>query len=100
LPEQSDASKESAVIGHAIKALTEGGELKFDIPHRIYKGIWSSAQRAGAGRQPLDGRGIRSQWNRSEDTIRAIREGCRGAPADVVNPAGLDDPRCRGSTAK
>jgi hypothetical protein len=29
--------------------------------------------------------------NRSAETIRAIREGCRGAAA---NPAGLDDPRC------
>ena len=36
--------------------------------------------------------------NRSEDAVRAIREACRGAVnaagADV-NPAGLDDPRCR-----
>ena len=30
--------------------------------------------------------------NRSEEAIRAIREGCRRAGA---NPAGLDDPRCR-----
>ena len=28
--------------------------------------------------------------NRSQDAIRAIREGCHG----VANPAGLDDPRC------
>ena len=32
--------------------------------------------------------------NRSEEQIRAIREACRGHPADVANPAGLDDPRC------
>jgi hypothetical protein len=36
--------------------------------------------------------------NRSEDAVRAIREACRGAinaaGADV-NPAGIDDPRCR-----
>jgi hypothetical protein len=31
--------------------------------------------------------------NRSDDTIRAIREACRGA---AFNPAGLDDPRCPG----
>ena len=29
--------------------------------------------------------------NRPADVIRAIREACRG---EVVNPAGLDDPRC------
>ena len=28
---------ESAVIGHAIKTLSEGGEVKIDIPHRIYQ---------------------------------------------------------------
>src|ERR1700730_7509801 len=28
---------ESAVIDHAIRALSAGGEVKFDIPHRIYK---------------------------------------------------------------
>jgi hypothetical protein len=33
--------------------------------------------------------------NRTEDAIRAIRQACRNAPADVVNPAGPDDPRCR-----
>jgi hypothetical protein len=37
--------------------------------------------------------------NRSEDAIRAIREGCRGGGAGEdggpPNPAGLDDPRCR-----
>jgi hypothetical protein len=27
---------ESAVIGHAIETLSAGGEVKFDIPHRIY----------------------------------------------------------------
>jgi hypothetical protein len=30
--------------------------------------------------------------NRSADTIRAIREACRGS---AFNPAGVDDPRCR-----
>jgi hypothetical protein len=31
--------------------------------------------------------------NRSDDTVRGIREACRGA---AFNPAGLDDPRCPG----
>jgi hypothetical protein len=30
--------------------------------------------------------------NRPQDTIRNIREACRGI---VNNPAGLDDPRCQ-----
>ncbi|HYK81133.1 MAG TPA: hypothetical protein VEU95_15975 [Micropepsaceae bacterium] len=34
----------------------------------------------------------RALSNRSEDTIRNIREACRGV---VNNPAGLDDPRCK-----
>jgi hypothetical protein len=29
--------EESAVIGHAIKTLSEGGEVKINIPHRIYQ---------------------------------------------------------------
>ncbi len=29
--------EESAVIDHAIKTLSEGGEVKINIPHRIYK---------------------------------------------------------------
>jgi hypothetical protein len=37
--------------------------------------------------------------NRSEDTIRAIREGCHSDALDgagnPINPAGLDDPRCQ-----
>ena len=28
---------ESAVISHAVKTLSAGGEVKFDIPHRIYR---------------------------------------------------------------
>ena len=37
--------------------------------------------------------------NRSEDTIRAIREGCHSdalnGAGNPINPAGLDDPRCQ-----
>jgi len=118
---------ESVVIDHAIKALSAGGEVKLDIPHRIYKVYGRQLSVLGAdgsrstvavfdynGRlyqieaRALTGGGdtaadtLRFQQslvftdggsNRSDDTIRAIREACRGAP---FNPAGLDDPRCPG----
>ena len=32
--------------------------------------------------------------NRSQDTIKAIKEACAGRPNQPNNPAGLDDPRC------
>jgi hypothetical protein len=116
---------ESAVIGHAIKTLSEGGEVKIDIPHRIYQVYGRQLSILGAdgsrstvavfdykGRlYQVEGKALpggsatdilRFQQsliftdggsNRSPEAIRAIREGCRG-PADVGNPAGLDDPRC------
>jgi len=37
----------------------------------------------------------RSASNRSQDTINAIKEACRGGVAQPNNPAGLDDPRCK-----
>jgi hypothetical protein len=113
--------EESAVIDHAIKTLSRGGEVKIDIPHRIY-GRQLSILGADGSRSTVavfdynrrlylvEGKAlpgsaatvdvIRFQQslaftdggsNRSADAIRAIREGCRGAG----NPAGLDDPRCR-----
>jgi hypothetical protein len=119
--------EESAVIGHAIKTLSAGGEVKFDIPHRIYKvygrqlgvlGADSSRStvavfdynkrlyrieaKALPGSSDTAADTLRFQQslvftgggsNRSDDTIRAIREACRGA---AFNPAGLDDPRCPG----
>src|SRR6266446_564608 len=36
----------------------------------------------------------RAASNRSQDTINAIKEACRGAATQPNNPAGLDDPRC------
>ena len=42
--------------------------------------------------------------NRSQEQVRAIREGCRGlagvlnAAGNPVNPAGVDDPRCQART--
>ena len=117
--------EESAVIDHAIKTLSEGGEVKINIPHRIYRVYGRQLSVLGAdgsrstvavfdynGRlYQVEGKALpggsaidilRFQQsliftdggsNRSPDAIRAIREGCRG-PADVANPAGLDDPRC------
>jgi len=124
---------ENAVIDNAIKRLSAGGEVKVNMPHRIYRvyGRQLSIQRPDGsrstvalfdyngrlyqieGRMPADGSPIdvlRFQQslvftdggsNRSPETIRAIREGCRGL-ANVVNaggnpaqPAGPDDPRCQ-----
>jgi hypothetical protein len=124
---------ENAVIDNAIKRLSAGGEVKVNVPHRIYRvyGRQLSIQRPDGGRStvalfdyngrlyqiegrmPADGSPIdvlRFQQslvftdggsNRSPETIRAIREGCRGL-ANVVNaggnpaqPAGPDDPRCQ-----
>ncbi len=120
---------ESAVIGHAIKALSAGGEVKFDIPHRIYRvygrqlsvlgadgsrstvalfdykrRLYQVEAKALPGGSDTAADTLRFQQslvftdggsNRSEDAIRAIREGCRGA---AFNPAGVDDPRCPGRT--
>ena len=124
---------ENVVIDNAIKRLSAGGEVKVNVPHRIYRvyGRQLSIERPDGGRStvalfdyngrlyqiegrmPADGSPIdvlRFQQslvftdggsNRSPETIRAIREGCRGL-ANVVNaggnpaqPAGLDDPRCQ-----
>ena len=116
--------QESAVIDHAVKMLSQGGEVKVDFPHRIYQvyGRQLSVLGADGSRSTVavfdtNGRLYqieakvlpggndtdlirfqqslvfdRSLSNRSEDTIRAIREACRGV---VNNPAGLDDPRCK-----
>jgi hypothetical protein len=117
--------EERAVIDHAVKTLSEGGEVKLNIPHRIYRVYGRQLSIVGAdgsrstaavfdykerlyqieakalpGATDAEFEMIRFQQsltftdggsNRSEDTIRAIRETCRGQ----ANPAGLDDPRCR-----
>jgi hypothetical protein len=117
---------ENAVIDYAIKTLAQGGEVKINIPHRIYrvygrqlsvtgtdgshstvavfdyKGrLYQIEGKSLAGGSPTDVLRFQQSLvftdggsNRSEDAIRAIREACRGRPADVANPAGLDDPRC------
>jgi hypothetical protein len=131
--ELADSSlQESAVIDHAIKTLSEGGEVKINVPHRIYRVYGRQLSIVGADGSRLmaavfDYKGrlyqieakalpggraadteidiIRFQQsltftdggtNRSEDAIRAIREVCGGAAAPP-NPAGVDDPRCRGA---
>jgi hypothetical protein len=117
---------ENAVIDHAIKTLAQGGEVKINIPHRIYRVYGRQLSVTGAdgshstvavfdyngrlyqiegksvpGASPIDVLRFQQSLvftdggsNRSEEVIRAIREACRGRPADVGNPAGLDDPRC------
>jgi hypothetical protein len=114
---------ESAVIDHATKMLSAGGEMKINIPHRVYQVYGRQLSMLGAdgsrsmvalfdfngrlyqiegkalrGGNPLDMLRFQQSLvftgggsNRSAEAIRAIREGCR---AGVVNPAGLDDPRC------
>jgi hypothetical protein len=124
---------ERTVIDHAMKTLSAGGEVIFDIPHRIYRvyGRQFAMQGAdgsrstvsvfdyngrlyqleakalpGASDGPADTLRFEQSLvftdggtNRSEDTIRAIREGCRSdalnGAGNPINPAGLDDPRCK-----
>ena len=119
---------ETAVIDHAIKTLSAGGEVTFNIPQRIYRVYGRSVGiKGGDGSRStigvFDYRGrlyqieakalpggsdgaaetLRFQQslvftdggsNRSEDTIRALRQAC---PGTVGNPAGPDDPRCPGN---
>ena len=114
---------EPAVIDHAIKMLSAGGVVTFNIPQRIYRvygrslGIQGGdGSRSMVGVFDYHGRlyqieakalpggsaaaTLRFQQslvftdggsNRSEEEIRAFRQGC---PGPVGNPAGLDDPRC------
>ena len=116
---------EAAVIDHAIKTLTAGGEVTFNIPQRIDRvygrslgiqggdgsrstvGVFDYKNRLyqiEAKTLPGTSNGsadtIRFQQslvftdggsNRSEETIRALRQAC---PETVGKPAGPDDPRC------
>jgi hypothetical protein len=124
---------ENAVIDSAIKRLSAGGEVKVNLPHRIYRvyGRQLSIQRPDGSRSTValfDYNGrlyqiegkmaaggssadlLRFQQslvftdggsNRSAETIRAIREACRGlanvrnAGGNPAQPAGADDPRCQ-----
>jgi hypothetical protein len=116
---------ESAVIDHAIQHLSERADVKVNIPHRIdevygrqlsiagadgsrstvalfdYKGRFYQIEGTaltGASDAMVDAMRFQQSLiftdggsNRSPAQIRAIRDGCRA----VVNPAGLDDPRCQ-----
>lgn len=115
--------QEGAIIDHAMKALSVGGEVKVDYPHRIsqvYGRQFSIVNRDGSRETAAvfdynnrvyqieakllpggdDTDIIRFQQsliftdggsNRPQETIRALKESCRGI---VNNPAGPDDPRC------
>jgi len=120
---------ENVVIDNAIKGLSAGGEVRVNMPHRIYRvyGRQLSIQRPDGsrstvalfdysgrlylieGKMAADG-SLRFQRslvftdggsNRSPETIRAIRKGCRGlagvrnAGGNPAQPAGPDDPRCQ-----
>jgi hypothetical protein len=113
---------ESAVIDHAIRTLSEGGEVKINIPHRVYQVYGRQLSITGAdgshstvalfdfngrlyqvegktlpGGNPLDM--LRFQQSLvftsggSNRSADAIRA-IREGCGGVANPAGLDDPRC------
>jgi hypothetical protein len=114
---------ESAVIDHATKTLSEGGEVKINIPHRVYQVYGRQLSILGAdgsrstvalfdfhgrlyqvegkalrGGNPLDM--LRFQQSLvftgggSNRSAEAIRAIREGCRGAAANPAGLDDPRC------
>jgi hypothetical protein len=115
--------EESAVIDHAVKTLSAAGEVKINIPHRIYQVYGRQLSISGAdgsrstvalfdfngrfyqvegkvlpGGNPLDM--LRFQQSLvftgggSNRSAEAIRAIREGCRAGGANPAGLDDPRC------
>jgi hypothetical protein len=115
--------EESAVIDHAIKTLSEGGEVKINIPHRVYQVYGRQLSILGAdgsrstvavfdfngrlyviegkalpGGSPLDilrfQQSLVFTGGGSNRSPDAIRAIREGCRAGVANPAGLDDPRC------
>ena len=117
--------EEPAVIDYAIKELSEGGEIKVNIPHRIYRvyGRQISIARADGSRSTaavFDYKGRLYQIEASALPGATIGEfemirfqqsltftdsgsnrsedairAIREACRGQANPAGLDDPRCR-----
>jgi len=115
--------EESAVIDHAVKTLSEGGEVKINIPHRIYQVygrqlsvLGADGSRTTAAVFDYNGRlyqieGKALPGGNAIDIIRfqqslvftgggsnrspdAIRAIREACRAGVANPAGPDDPRC------
>jgi hypothetical protein len=115
--------EESAVMDHAVKTLSAGGEVKLNIPHRVYQVYGRQLSLSGTdgsrstvalfdfngrlyqvegktlpGGNPLDM--LRFQQSLvftgggSNRSAEAIRAIREGCRAGVANPAGLDDPRC------
>ena len=115
--------EESAVIDHAVRTLSEGGEVKINIPHRIYQVygrqlsvLGADGSRTTAAVFDYNGRlyqieGKALPGGSAIDIIRfqqslvftdggsnrspdAIRAIREACRAGVANPAGPDDPRC------
>jgi len=115
--------EEGAVIDHAIKTLSEGGEVKINIPHRVYRVygrqlsiLGADGSRSTAAVFDYNGRlyqveGKALPGGDATDVIRfqqslvftdggsnrspdAIRAIRDACRAGVANPAGPDDPRC------
>jgi len=115
--------EESAVIDHAVKTLSAGGEVKINIPHRVYQvygrqlsilsadgsrstvalfdfnsRLYQIEGKSLPGANPLDM--LRFQQSLvftgggSNRSAEAIRAIREGCRAGVANPAGTDDPRC------
>jgi hypothetical protein len=115
---------EGAVIDHAIRMLTDGGEVKVNIPHRIDRVYGRQLSLTGAdgsrstvalfdykGRLYLiEGKAPPSGSDAMVDTMRFQQSlvftsgdsnrspdairAIRQGCREVANPAGLDDPRC------
>ena len=114
---------ESAVIDHAIKTLSEGGEVKINIPHRIYRVygrqlsvVGGDGSRSTVALFDINGRlyqieaklfpgGDDFDLIRFQQSLVFERGVSNRAPETVrafreacaglnANPAGFDDPRC------
>jgi hypothetical protein len=117
--------EERAVIDHAIKTLSEGGEVKVNIPHRIYRvyGRQLSIARADGSQSmaavfdykgrlyQIEAKALPGATGAEFEMIRfqqslTFTDGGSNRSEDAIraireacrgqgNPAGLDDPRCR-----
>jgi hypothetical protein len=116
---------ENVVIDHAIKTLSQGGEVKFNIPHRIYKvyGRQFSTLAADGSRSTvavfdykgrlyqIEAKALAGGGDTAAETLRfqqslVFTDGGSNRSEDTIrkfqegcrgpfNPAGLDDPRCQ-----